>query len=260
MSTGPHASSFRTGACIACHRELCRFLPRDTRTRPPKGIALERGGRLQAPQGACLRFWTLKSGTAAICSAFQDGRRQILGLELAGDTVCGLMSMGDSAIWLEALEECVICEVDFSHRADVLQADAAFVSAIFGVTHQRLESFSHHVATLGRLDSTERVILFLADMARRTEGLNGAGGHVALPMSREDIADYLGLNSETVSRVMSRIKKTGLVKFLSPTEYTVPDFKAIERRLPIRIPVRRPPVGRVLLRAVGGDIIAEGGE
>ena len=61
---------------------------------------------------------------------------------------------------------------------------------------------------------------------------------MTLPMSREDIADYLGLNTETVSRILSRIKKTGLIKFLSPTEYVIPDFAALEGRLPVPVPTR----------------------
>ncbi len=147
-----------------------------------------------------------------------------------------IASTRDHAVWLEALDDCQICELDFSGQMAGLQHDAAFLRAMFGVTHGHLEQTSRHVATLGRLDSTERVILFLAEMARRQNTAPESGGCVALPMSREDIADYLGLNAETVSRIMSRLKKSGLVKFLSPTEYVVPDFAAIERRLPVHVP------------------------
>lgn len=78
-------------------------------------------------------------------------------------------------------------------------------------------------------------MLFLAQMAMRVGRGAYNGGPVRLPMSREDIADYLGLNAETVSRIFSRVKKTGLVKFLSPTEYVIPDLNAIARRLPVPI-------------------------
>ena len=229
----------RGDVCIACSRRLCQFLPDGQHPRRRKDLDLKRGDKLEAPDGACLRFWTIVTGTAAICTSFEDGRRQILGLETKGGTVCGPMSAAENGTWLEALDDCHICELDFSDSASQLQDNAAFLFAVFNATHRRLEDASRHVATLGRLDSTERVILFLADMARRSAPRKNGTGLVSLPMSREDIADYLGLNAETVSRIMSRIKKSGLIRFLSATEYDVPDFAAIERRLPVPIPDRR---------------------
>ena len=101
---------------------------------------------------------------------------------------------------------------------------------MFVISHQRLTRSQTHISTLGRLDSRERVLLFLGQMAA-----DSGNGLVRLRMSREDIADYLGLNAETVSRMLSRIKKSGLVKFLSPTEYVVPDIEQIARRLPVPI-------------------------
>ena len=230
-----------TPHCAACNRRLCAFLDAGDQLRRPKTLSLARGDRLEALDGACLRVWIILDGTAGICTTFEDGRRQIVGLESRGDAVCGLMSSVEAGLWLEALEDCLICELDFSGAAQRLRADPDFIASMFAVAHDRLEAVTRHVATLGRLDSTERVILFLAEMARRA-GHSDTPALVALPMSREDIADYLGLNTETVSRIMSRIKKSGLVKFLSPTEYMVPDFGAIERRLPVPVPVRRPSV------------------
>lgn len=236
-----------TDGCIACQRRLCDFI-KDGRTgvasgcqhgKRPVGMVLRRGERLESSEQDCLRFWVVVDGTAAICTSFADGRRQIIGLESAGDIICGLMASDEGATWLEALEETVICELDFSSHAAELQHDATFIAMVFGITHQRLETASRHLATLGRLDSTERVILFLGDMARRQRNAAVPGRSATLPMSREDIADYLGLNTETVSRIFSRLKKSGLIKFLSPTEYVIPDFAALECRLPVPVPTRR---------------------
>ena len=74
-------------------------------------------------------------------------------------------------------------------------------------------------------------------VGNRPERRAGTGDNgrlrVSLPMSREDIADFIGLNPETVSRLFGRVKKAGLVIFLSPTEYLVPDIAALERRTPV---------------------------
>ena len=67
---------------------------------------------------------------------------------------------------------------------------------------------------LGRKDSLERVAAFLVEMDHRLP----AAGVMALPMSRRDIADYLGLNLETVSRALSTLQKKGILKFVGQTQ------------------------------------------
>ena len=97
--------------------------------------------------------------------------------------------------------------------------------------------------TLGRLDGMERVCLFLADMTWRTGRETPEGWRVRLPLSRVDIADYLGLNPETVSRILGRVKQARLVTFLSPTEVLVPDLAALQRRTPLAPPNATPAQG-----------------
>lgn len=222
-----------TGLCISCRRKLCGFLPRDGRRDGYEVFALARGDRLDTCRDGCMRFWIVIRGTAAVCTTFEDGRRQITGLEMPGDTICGLMTTPDAPSWLEALEPAAICQLDFSATAADLRSNPDFMMELFRLIHRRLEVTSSHLSTLGRLDSTERVMLFLAQMVLRVN--RKAGEPVRLPMSREDIADYLGLNTETVSRIFSKIKKSGLVRFLAPTEYVIPDMAAIARRLPVPI-------------------------
>ncbi len=223
--------------CASCARLLCTFLPSDPSKAIRQNHALVRGDRLECSDGdACLKFWIVVSGTAASCTAFEDGRRQIISLEGAGETVCSLMAGPGSQNWLEALTDCSICEIDLSPQARELQADPAFLAATFHVVHRRLERSQAHITTLGRLDSVERVTLFLAEMAVRAGATEDQSHLVTLPMSREDIADYLGLNAETVSRILTRLKKMKLVKFLSPSEYIIPDLAEVGRRLPVDLP------------------------
>ncbi|MCI2399647.1 Crp/Fnr family transcriptional regulator [Aliiroseovarius subalbicans] len=192
---------------------------------------LERGERVETCIKACAKFWIVQSGTAAICVSLPDGRRQITGIERAGGTVCGPMANEDSPVWLEALESCQICELDLGANMAELQGNPDFLRVMFSVVHRRLEAVTQHMITLGRLDSTERVTLFLAETALGWTG----PGPVQLPMNREAIADYLGLNAETVSRILTRLRKTGTFKFLSRTEYLVPDMAAVRRRVPVAL-------------------------
>lgn len=219
-------------ACAACDVDSCAYRKLEAMGARQVRRRLDRGERLEnAGRGACMQFWVVADGTAASCIAFADGRRQIVGLEHPGDIICALMAGEGTQSWLEALSPCEVCELDLTPSAETLRDDPAFLAATFAVAHKRLTRSQAHLSTLGRLDSRERVLLFLAEMAAQA-----TRPVISLPMSREDIADYLGLNAETVSRILSKIKKSGLVKFLSPTEYVVPDLSEIARRLPVPVP------------------------
>lgn len=227
-----HTTGIQT-SCTTCMLGACSLrdlLKEDKRT---NGVTLARGQRLETAESGCLKFWVIVSGTAATCIAFQDGRRQIAAIETPGQVICGPMAQVGTEVWLEALSDTEICEVDLRHSACALARDSEFMRAMFTVVHTRLENALTLISMLGRLDSRERVLLFLAEMAARSGGKNTV---TTLPMSREDIADYLGLNTETVSRVFTRIRKSGLVKFITPTEYLIPDMAAVKRRLPVEIP------------------------
>ncbi|MDU8946735.1 Crp/Fnr family transcriptional regulator [Ovoidimarina sediminis] len=219
--------------CAKCKIVGCPFARRVARSGTLAQHRLTRGQGIQCPDGACLRFWIVIEGYAATCTYFRDGRRQILSIDEPGTAVCGLMVAEDSEQRLEALTDCLVCEVDLTEQALELRNDAEFLADVSRMLHERLERSIVHVSMLGRLDSFERVTYFLADMATR-HGRKGAP--VTLSMSREDIADYLGLNTDSVSRILTRIRKAGLVRFVSPTEYFVPDMKAVARRLPVAAP------------------------
>ncbi|PSL20716.1 Crp/Fnr family transcriptional regulator [Shimia abyssi] len=227
-----------SGLCDGCRQGVCALshLQKDLPDR--RFINLAKGGRLEATGPYdCMQFWIVTKGTAASCTTFADGRRQIVGIEYTGDVVCGLMSAPSTQHWLEALEECEVCQFDLTRRANALRHDPEFLAATFAIVHRRLTVSQDRISMLGRLDSQERVLLFLAELVQRHTALDPMAPVTALSMSREDIADYLGLNAETVSRVLTRIKKSGLVKFLNRTEYVMPDFEAVRRRVPVEIPM-----------------------
>lgn len=215
--------------CDDCKTELCHFARPHGPVHTQRIIDLERSQRLDACAGKCIKLWTVVSGTVAVSTTLPDGRRQISEIDRAGDTICGPMVIEGSPTWIEALETSTVCEQDFTTQMHDLKDDAAFMTEMFVMVHRRLQEASRHMLMLGRLDSTERVTYFLADMALQSP----RPGPVHLPMSREDIADFLGLNAETVSRVFSRLRKSGLFRFETPTDFVMPDLAAVERRLPV---------------------------
>lgn len=222
--------------CNACEAKLCGLLRAGA---PPRRRLLGRGERLSST--SYFTLWTVLNGLVALCTSLPDGRRQIVCLSAAGQVAYSNSGTDGAEVWIEALTPSDLCELDLpSGAGSLLAQDATLGAELFRLAHNQVKCISAHLITLGRLDGMERVCLFLADMAWRIGRQTPGGWHVRLPLSREDIADYLGLNPETVSRIFSRVKKARLATFLSPTEYLVPDIEALQKRTPLAPPSAAP--------------------
>mgnify|MGYP003694029399 CR=1 FL=1 len=96
----------------------------------------------------------------------------------------------------------------------VAESDALVALDLLNMTTSNLQHAEDHMLLLGRKTSLERVAAFLLEMDRRLS----AAGVMALPMCRRDIADYLGLTLETVSRALSHLHGKGILGFLGQTQ------------------------------------------
>ncbi|MCW2308916.1 Crp/Fnr family transcriptional regulator [Rhodobium gokarnense] len=224
--------------CPACPLAGCSFravvaeaAARRT-PRPQHQYAISRGERIIEDGPSCKRIWVVVKGLVALATVLPDGRRQITDLSAPGDVICPVGAVIGAESWVEALGASIVCQVALGDLMALNGHAHSLMAGLFRHTHRQLERHNGNMVMLGRFDGMERVWQFLVEITRRL-GRQGVGGYrVDLPMSREDIADYLGLNSETVSRLFSRIRKTRLVTFISPTEFIVHDLAALERRLP----------------------------
>ncbi len=218
-------------ACV--RRHVCRLAAvpgAEVRT-----VRAAKGQRIGGAGSGSSCFYVVRSGTVAAQAVMADGRRQLIAFHTPGDLVCPL-GVGAAGCWAEALSATVLWEVRLHGPAPREGEAARLWAALFEIAHVELARALTHVVMLGRLDGTERVSVFLADMVRRIGRQSGprAAWRLSLPMSREDMADYLGLNAETVSRILSRLKKAGIVRFQSPSECEVPDLALLERHAPVR--------------------------
>jgi CRP/FNR family nitrogen fixation transcriptional regulator len=142
-----------------------------------------------------------------------DGRRQIGAFHLVGD-IFGLENGALHRFTAEAIVDTTVRlakRVSLEHVAEV---DALVARELLSMTTSNLQHAENHMLLLGRKTSLERVAAFLLEMDRRLT----AAGVMALPMSRRDIADYLGLTLETVSRALSCLHEKGLLDFLGQTQ------------------------------------------
>ena len=132
---------------------------------------------------------------------------------MAGD-VFGLENGEHHRFTAEAVVDTTVRLMKRQSLERVAKSDKALIFKILGMTTDNLQHVENHLLLLGRKQSLERVAAFLVEMDRRLT----AAGVVALPMSRRDIADYLGLTLETVSRAFSTLQKKGFLKFLGQTQ------------------------------------------
>lgn len=142
-----------------------------------------------------------------------DGRRQIGAFHLAGD-IFGLENGGVHRFTAEAIVDTTVRLVKRVSLAHVAESDATVARDLLNMTATNLQHAEDHMLLLGRKTSLERVAAFLLEMDTRLT----AAGVLALPMCRRDIADYLGLTLETVSRALSVLHDKGILGFLGQTQ------------------------------------------
>lgn len=154
-------------------------------------------------------------GSARTTRLLSDGRRQIGDFYFEGDLL-GLEGGASHRFSAEALSACEIQVIRKSSLKLYGEEGAAIERMIWAETARELHRTQDHLMLLGRKSACEKVASFLLDMASRFRG------EVAeLPMGRQDMADYLGLTIETVSRMVTQLQADGLVRFLGCRRFEV---------------------------------------
>jgi CRP/FNR family transcriptional regulator, nitrogen fixation regulation protein len=142
-----------------------------------------------------------------------DGRRQIGAFHLPGD-IFGIENGDIYRFTAEAIVDTAVLLLRRRGVEDLAHEDASVVQDLLHLTTKNLIHAEDHVLLLGRKTSLERVVAFLIEMDRRLT----AAGVMELPMMRRDIADYLGLSLETVSRALSTLHSERVLAFIGKTQ------------------------------------------
>lgn len=151
--------------------------------------------------------YRIVSGAVRIHKVLSDGRRQITGFHLPGD-LFGFEQGDTHRHTAEALSDTrvLIFKRRQVERAAIEQAEVA--CQLWGMATNNLRLAQDLTLLLGRRTATERVAAFLMEVDERL----GGSGTFSLPMTRRDIADYLGLTIETVSRTLSQLEEDGALQ------------------------------------------------
>jgi CRP/FNR family nitrogen fixation transcriptional regulator len=171
-------------------------------------------------------WYYLVSGAARRCVIRLDGRRQIVDLLLPGDLFgFGVLDEYDTTI--EAIAEGTVVAAYPRRRVEMLaDSDPQLAREIRQVAFAALSRVQAQLLILGRITALEKVGSFILEMVSRLSA--GNGNSVALPMSRYDIADYLAVSVETVSRSLTDLKQRGVIKLAGTRIVRIVNRDALE--------------------------------
>lgn len=183
-------------------------------------ISVKAGETLVDEGETAHHLFNITSGSVRIYKLLPDGRRQIMGFLFAGDFI-GLAAGADYAFSAEAIEDATLCRFrKREYLALVRECPELEASLLARATHE-LAAAQNQMLLLGRKTARERIASFLLDLPGRDPIRPSLDHHVRLPMTRMEIADYLGLTIETVSRELTKLKTSGLIRMLSLNELKV---------------------------------------
>lgn len=170
------------------------------------------GEEVYGQEEAADLIYRLVNGSIRTSHLLADGRRQIGDFYYEGD-VFGVETGPEHRFSAEALTTCQVMVVK---RSGSVVEPGRVDKLLWTATAMELARAQTHMLLLGRATACERVARFLLDMADRFRG-----DLVTLPMSRQDMADYLGLTIETVSRMLGRLQADGVVEFAGCRHFRV---------------------------------------
>lgn len=147
--------------------------------------------------------YTITSGTIRLQNDLPDGRRQVVGFAVPGDFL-GLVLPENHGVSAEAITTATFCRFDRARYMALVDRKPALLKRLHEEASHELGFARDHMMILGRRKAEERVAAFLLRWRDRMATLTGRSATLPLPMGRQDIADYLGLTIETVSRIFAR--------------------------------------------------------
>lgn len=171
--------------------------------------------------------FSLTRGMVGVSKALPDGRRQITGFLYPGDFL-GISLHNAHVYSAEALTGVTLRRFPRSKLRTLFDEFPTLEIHLLSLTANELAAAQDQMLLLGRKSAQERVASFLLMLARRANVPYDPGRSLELPMSRLDIADYLGLSAETVSRTFSTFRARGLIDYVLPTMVSLQQPELLE--------------------------------
>jgi CRP-like cAMP-binding protein len=185
-------------------------------------MTFPRNGEIYGEDESADFVYQVVSGAVRTYKLLNDGRRQIGAFHLPGD-IFGLEAGNRHRLTAEAISDATVIVVKRSVLISQAAQNVEIARELWALTARELEHVQNLMLLLGRKNAQERVAAFLLEMASRAPET----GTVELPMSRQDIADYLGLTIETVSRTLTQLENAATIELPSSRRVLLRNRKAL---------------------------------
>lgn len=191
--------------------------------------AVGRGERLFRAGDGLSAIYVARDGAFKTVSTSEEGEEQVLGFHLAGELI-GMDALGAGRHRCEAvaLVRSEICEIPIERLEGVIAQVPGLQRQLLRVIGSGVDRDQDHMQILVRRQAGERIALFLHGLTERLRRAGQSADVIQLPMSREDIGNFLGLALETVSRGFTRLQEDGVIA-VSGRRVEVVDAPALSR-------------------------------
>lgn len=172
------------------------------------------------------RVYSLTSGMLRLYTSLPDGRRQISGFLFPG----GYLGLADDEVHsqtVEAVVPSVLCSFSDREMDALMERYPQLKERLYEMTKFALRQAHDNQMILGRLAPVEKLASFLLLLANRPQAADAASNPVHLAMNRTDIADYLGLTIETVSRSFTKLKTQGLIRLIDANTVEITSYRSL---------------------------------
>jgi CRP/FNR family transcriptional regulator len=177
-------------------------------------------------QEASNHLHNITKGNVKIYKLLSDGRIQIIGFLYPGDFF-GSYKKKKYNYSAEAMGDVRLCVFKQEVLDSYLENNLNLAKEMLHVTSHELTLAQDRIGVLGKLNANERVARFILNISDQRARIGWQDNPISLPMTRQDIADYLGLTLETVSREITRFKTANLIKIMSSKQIFIKDKKKL---------------------------------
>jgi CRP/FNR family transcriptional regulator len=214
ISPNPGRANFgRCAACTIRSLSICGVLDQADLAefeRIARPIHLAPNEALFTAGQAARSVHNLTAGVARLYKLLPDGRRQVIGFALPGDFL-GVAPSDRYSYSADAVDAVSVCRLPREAFSHFIEQRPHFLIRINQFAARELTLAQEQMLLLGRRTAEEKVASFLVSWRARLAHIGDERQTIALPMSRQDIADYLGLTIETVSRTLTRFEREKLL-------------------------------------------------
>jgi len=167
-------------------------------------------------------LYNITQGNIKIYKLLRDGRIQIIGFLYPGDFF-GSYKKGKYNYSAESIGNVKLCVFKQEVLDNYLEKNMNLAKELLHMTSHELTLAQDRIGVLGKLNANQRMAAFILNISKQRARIGWQDNPISLPMVRQDIADYLGLTLETVSRELTKLKTSNLIKVLSSSQIYLRD-------------------------------------